>query len=60
MIMYSPKPSSSGDYVAAFDIAATLIIKSLIKKGVKFIRQILKQSKQVLEWQFVKQRHLVF
>jgi len=38
MIMYSPKPSSSGDYVAAFDIAATLIIKSLIKKGVKFIR----------------------
>jgi hypothetical protein len=36
--MYSPKPSVSGDYVAAFDVAATLVIKSLIKKGAKFIR----------------------
>ncbi len=38
MIMYSFKPSESGDYVAAFDVAATLVIKSLIKKGAKFIR----------------------
>jgi len=36
--MYSFKPSASGDYVAAFDVAATLIINSLIKKGVKYIR----------------------
>ena len=36
--MYSFKPSESGDYVAAFDVAATLIINSLVKKGVKYIR----------------------
>lgn len=36
--MYSFKPSVSGDYVAAFDVAATLVINSLIKKGVKYIR----------------------
>lgn len=36
--MYSFKPSSSGDYVAAFDVAATLIINSLVKKKVKYIR----------------------
>ena len=36
--MYSFKPSTSGDYVAAFDVAATLVINSLIKKGVKYIR----------------------
>jgi hypothetical protein len=36
--MYSFKTSASGDYVAAFDVAATLIINSLIKKGVKYIR----------------------
>jgi hypothetical protein len=34
-IMYSFKPSASGDYVAAFDVAATVIINSLIKKGAK-------------------------
>ncbi len=38
MIMYSFKTSTSGDYVAAFDVAATLIINALIKKGVKYIR----------------------
>ena len=37
-IMYSFKPSASGDYVAAFDVAATVIINSLIKKGAKYIR----------------------
>ena len=36
-IMYSFKPSASGDYVAAFDVAATVIINSLIKKGAKYI-----------------------
>jgi len=36
--MYSFKTSTSGDYVAAFDVAATLIINALIKKGVKYIR----------------------
>ena len=36
--MYSFKPSASGDYVAAFDVAATVIINSLIKKGAKYIR----------------------
>ena len=36
--MYSFKPSTSGAYVAAFDVAATLVINSLIKKGVKYIR----------------------
>ena len=36
--MYSFRPSSSGDYVAAFDVAATLIINSLIKKGSRYIR----------------------
>ena len=38
MSMYSFKSSTSGDYVAAFDVAATLIINSLIKRGVKYIR----------------------
>jgi len=38
VIMYSFKTSTSGDYVAAFDVAATLIINALIKKGVKYIR----------------------
>jgi hypothetical protein len=36
--MYSFKSSASGDYVAAFDVAATLIINSFIKKGIKYIR----------------------
>ena len=36
--MYSFKPSISGDYIAAFDVAATLIINSLVKKGAKYIR----------------------
>jgi hypothetical protein len=37
-IMYSFKPSASLNYVAAFDVAATVIIYSLIKKGAKYIR----------------------
>ncbi len=36
--MYSFRPSASGDYVAAFDVAATLIINSLIKKESRYIR----------------------
>jgi hypothetical protein len=36
--MHSFKPSDSGDYVAAYDVAATLIINSLIKKGARYIR----------------------
>ena len=67
--MNSFKHSVSGDYVAAFDTASTLIISAKIKNGDKYI--ILhdlyvtlgaetKQNKPLSEWQLERQKHLEF